>query len=100
MRQRPTSSAITAPPTPCTPALSSSAWRSSSPGAAFLSTLSPTLERPKSPLIDTLHQRDRRVANLGQMPMSERMAHRGHVTRELATLVEDYISKDVGERGR
>jgi transcriptional regulator with XRE-family HTH domain len=45
-------------------------------------------------------ERDRRVANLGQMPMSERMAHRGHVTRELATLVEDQISKDAGERDR
>jgi transcriptional regulator with XRE-family HTH domain len=45
-------------------------------------------------------ERDRRVANLGEMSMSERMAHRGHVTRELADLVEDQISKDAGERDR
>jgi transcriptional regulator with XRE-family HTH domain len=43
-------------------------------------------------------ERDRRVADLGQMSMSERMAHRGHVTRELAALVEDHISKEAGER--
>jgi transcriptional regulator with XRE-family HTH domain len=41
-------------------------------------------------------ERDRRVSNLGQMPMSERMAHRGHVTRELATLVEEHLSTEAG----
>jgi len=45
-------------------------------------------------------ERDRRVNSLGQMPMSERMAHRGHVTRELATMVEDHLAKDTGERDR
>jgi transcriptional regulator with XRE-family HTH domain len=45
-------------------------------------------------------ERDRRVTKLGQLSMSERMAHRGHVTRELSTMVEDQISKDAGERDR
>jgi hypothetical protein len=43
-------------------------------------------------------ERDRRVDGLGQMSMSERMAHRGHVTRELAALVEDYLNKETGEK--
>lgn len=43
-------------------------------------------------------ERDRRVANLGPMTMSERMAHRGHVTRELATSVEEYMNREAGER--
>jgi hypothetical protein len=43
-------------------------------------------------------ERDRRVANLGPLAMSERMAHRGHVTRELAALVEAYMNRETGEQ--
>jgi transcriptional regulator with XRE-family HTH domain len=43
-------------------------------------------------------ERDRRVDSLGQMSMSERMAHRGHITRELTPLVEDYLNKEAGEK--
>jgi transcriptional regulator with XRE-family HTH domain len=42
----------------------------------------------------TLHQeRDRRIAEMGEMPAAERRARRGHVTRQLAKELEPHLPK-------